>query len=38
MSASQSCAAASISVLSTVCKSNVERLIALSTSAVAACC
>ena len=38
ISASHSCAADSASVLSTVCRSNVERLITLSTSAVAVCC
>ena len=38
MSASQSRAADSTSVSSTVCRSKVERLMALSTSAVAVCC
>ena len=38
VSASQSCAADSTSVSSTVCRSNVERLIVLSASAVAVCC
>src|SRR6516225_8837077 len=38
MSASQSRTADSTSVLSTVCKSKVDRLITLSTSAVAVCC
>ena len=38
MSASQSRAANSTSVLSTVCRSKVERLMTLSTSAVAVCC
>src|SRR5436190_15794001 len=38
MSASQSCAADCVSVSSTVCKSKVERLMTLSTSAVAVCC
>ena len=38
MSASHSCAADFVSVSSTVCRSNVERLITLSTSAVAVCC
>ena len=38
MSASHSRAADSTSVSSTVCRSNVERLITLSTSAVAVCC
>ena len=38
LSASQSRAADSTSVCSTVCKSNVERLMTLSTSAVAVCC
>ena len=37
MSASQSCAADSVSVSRTDCRSNVERLIVLSTSAVAFC-
>ena len=38
LSASHRCAADSTSVLSTACKSKVERLITLSTSAVAVCC
>src|SRR5262249_4895757 len=38
LSASQSRAADSTRVCSTVCKSNVERLMTLSTSAVAVCC
>ena len=38
MSASQSRAADSTSVSSTACRSKVERLITLSTSAVAVCC
>ena len=38
MSASHSRAADSTSVSSTVCRSKVERLITLSTSAVAVCC
>src|SRR5215510_8706962 len=38
VSASQRCAADSVSVSSTVCRSKVERLITLSTSAVAVCC
>jgi len=38
MSASQSRAADSVSVSSTVCRSKVERLMTLSTSAVAVCC
>ena len=38
LSASQSCAADSTSVSSTGCRSNVERLMTLSTSAVAVCC
>ena len=38
MSASHSRAADSISVSSTVCRSKVERLMTLSTSAVAVCC
>src|SRR6516162_9930696 len=38
VSASQRRAADSTSVLSTVCRSKVERLVTLSTSAVAVCC
>ena len=38
MSASHSCAADWTSVLSTIFKSKVERLMTLSTSAVAVCC
>ena len=38
MSASHSRAADSVSVSSTVCRSKVERLMTLSTSAVAVCC
>ena len=38
MSASHSRAADSISVSSTACRSKVERLMTLSTSAVAVCC
>src|SRR6516225_7932183 len=38
LSAAQSRAADSTSVLSTVCRSNLDRLISLSTSAVALCC
>src|SRR5215510_15404244 len=38
ISASHRCAADSVSVSSTVCRSKVERLITLSTSAVAVCC
>src|SRR5215469_14956818 len=38
LSAAQSRAADSTSVLSTVCRSNLDRLMSLSTSAVALCC
>ena len=38
MSASHSRAADSVNVSNTVCRSNVERLMTLSTSAVAVCC